>query len=71
MEHDVDEDTIRILVSTDNHLGYAERDPIRGNDSFAAFEEVLLLAKRHHVSLYVSYILSLNVHCSVIGGDFC
>jgi double-strand break repair protein MRE11 len=41
-----DENTLRILLSTDNHLGYAERDPVRGNDSFAAFEEVLYLAKR-------------------------
>lgn len=46
----VDENTLRVMVSTDNHLGYAERDPIRCNDSFAAFEEVLILAKRHKVS---------------------
>jgi double-strand break repair protein MRE11 len=32
---------LRILVTTDNHLGYLERDPIRGEDSFEAFEEVL------------------------------
>lgn len=25
-----DEDTLKILVATDNHLGYAEKDPIRG-----------------------------------------
>lgn len=47
----VDSNTLRILLSTDNHLGYAENDPIRSNDSFAAFEEVLLLAKRHNVDL--------------------
>jgi len=47
----IDEDTLRIMVSTDNHLGFAERDPIRGLDSFAAFEEVLMLAKRHKVSV--------------------
>lgn len=41
-----DPDTLRILLSTDNHLGYAERDNIRGMDSFAAFEEVLYTAKR-------------------------
>lgn len=41
----LDENTLRIMVSTDNHLGYAEKDPIRGLDSFAAFEEVLFLAK--------------------------
>jgi len=44
---EVDDETLRIMVSTDNHLGYAEKDPIRGMDSFAAFEEVLYLAKRH------------------------
>jgi double-strand break repair protein MRE11 len=55
VDHHVDEDTLRIMVSTDNHLGYAEKDPIRGNDSFAAFEEVLVLAKRHNVRLF-SYI---------------
>ena len=38
-----DESLIRIVISTDNHLGYKERDPIRSMDSFAAFEEVRLL----------------------------
>mmetsp|Transcript_10456 Transcript_10456/g.21453 ORF Transcript_10456/g.21453 Transcript_10456/m.21453 type:complete len:890 (-) Transcript_10456:291-2960(-) len=46
-----DEDTLRILVSTDNHLGYLERDPIRGLDSFAALEEVLSLARQHKVDM--------------------
>lgn len=41
-----DENTLRIMVSTDNHLGYNERDAVRGMDSFAAFEEVLYLAKK-------------------------
>jgi DNA repair exonuclease len=49
IDNNVDSNTLRIMVSTDNHLGYLERDPIRGNDSFAAFEEVLLLSKRHKV----------------------
>jgi double-strand break repair protein MRE11 len=40
----MDNDILRILVSTDNHLGYAERDPVRGMDSFSSFEEVLLTA---------------------------
>jgi double-strand break repair protein MRE11 len=34
-------ETFRILVATDIHLGYKERDPVRGEDSFKAFEEVL------------------------------
>jgi double-strand break repair protein MRE11 len=46
-----DENTLRILLSTDNHLGYLEKDPIRGNDSFAALEEVLSLARLHKVDL--------------------
>jgi hypothetical protein len=25
-----DENTLRVMLSTDNHLGYAERDPVRG-----------------------------------------
>ena len=44
---DPDPDTMRILISTDNHLGYAETDNVRGNDSFAALEEVLYLAKEY------------------------
>ena len=46
-----DQNTLRILLSTDNHLGYLEKDPIRGNDSFAALEEVLSLARLHRVDL--------------------
>jgi double-strand break repair protein MRE11 len=42
-------DTLRILVATDNHLGFMERDPIRGNDSFVTFEEILQLAKAQQV----------------------
>lgn len=44
---DPDSDTMRILISTDNHLGFAEIDNVRGNDSFAALEEVLYLAKEY------------------------
>ncbi|KAI9500362.1 Metallo-dependent phosphatase-like protein [Coemansia spiralis] len=38
-------DVLTILVATDNHLGYMERDPIRGDDSYHAFSEILQLAK--------------------------
>jgi double-strand break repair protein MRE11 len=47
-----DPDLVRVLVSTDNHLGYNERDPVRGLDSFAAFEEVLHLARKHKVKMH-------------------
>jgi double-strand break repair protein MRE11 len=52
-----DDNTFRILVATDNHLGFMERDPIRGNDSFITFEEILQHAKK----LKVDFIL--------LGGD--
>ncbi|KAI9488966.1 Metallo-dependent phosphatase-like protein [Zychaea mexicana] len=41
--------TLRILIATDNHVGYLEEDQIRGKDSFQSFEEVLILAKHHKV----------------------
>ena len=62
---EVDDDTLRIMVSTDNHLGYAEKDPIRGMDSFAAFEEVLYLAKRHKVRAMHVAILRAKFCCCV------
>ncbi|KAG2430494.1 hypothetical protein HXX76_010017 [Chlamydomonas incerta] len=39
-----DPDLLRILISTDNHLGVWEKDETRREDSFRAFEEVLQLA---------------------------
>ncbi|KZF19486.1 DNA repair exonuclease [Xylona heveae TC161] len=44
-------DTIRILVSTDNHVGYNERDAIRGDDSWKSFHEVMCLAKDRDVDM--------------------
>lgn len=44
-------DTIRILVSTDNHVGYNERDPVRGDDSWKSFHEVMCLAKEQDVDM--------------------
>lgn len=41
--------TIRILIATDNHVGYAERDPVRGNDSIITFNEIMELAKDRDV----------------------
>ncbi|KAJ6129261.1 hypothetical protein N7512_002041 [Penicillium capsulatum] len=46
-----DPETIRILVSTDNHVGYNERDPIRGDDSWKSFHEVMCLAKDQDVDM--------------------
>ncbi|KAI1321068.1 Double-strand break repair protein mre11a [Mortierella claussenii] len=44
-------DTFSILVATDNHLGYLEKDPVRGDDSFVAFEEILSLAAQAEVDM--------------------
>ncbi len=44
-------DTIRILVATDNHVGYNERDPVRGDDSWRTFHEVMCLAKERDVDM--------------------
>ena len=52
-----DENTIRCLIMTDNHVGYLERDPVRGDDSFRAFEECLQIARRE------------KVDCILHGGD--
>ncbi|KAG0040995.1 Double-strand break repair protein mre11a [Podila clonocystis] len=52
-----EQDTFKILVATDNHLGYLEKDPVRGDDSFNAFEEIL----QHAVKSEVDMIL--------LGGD--
>ncbi|KAF2833335.1 DNA repair exonuclease [Ophiobolus disseminans] len=44
-------DTIRILVATDSHVGYNERDAKRKDDSWKTFHEVMCLAKEHDVDM--------------------
>lgn len=46
-----DEDTIRILITTDNHVGYNENDPITGDDSWKTFHEVMDIAKEYQVDM--------------------
>ena len=36
-----DPDIFKIMITTDNHLGYKEEDKIVGNDSFYSFNETL------------------------------
>ncbi|OWZ42545.1 DNA repair protein (mre11) [Cryptococcus neoformans Tu259-1] len=43
------ENCFRILIATDNHIGYAEKDPVRGQDSINTFREILELARDHDV----------------------
>lgn len=42
-------DTIRILVATDNHVGFEERDAIRKDDSWRTFDEIINLARLQDV----------------------
>ncbi|PQE27827.1 hypothetical protein CJF32_00010102 [Rutstroemia sp. NJR-2017a WRK4] len=44
-------DTIRILVATDSHVGYAENDPVRKDDSWRSFDEVMRMAKDQDVDM--------------------
>ncbi|AET40632.1 MRX complex nuclease subunit Ecym_6250 [Eremothecium cymbalariae DBVPG len=46
-----DSDTIRILITTDNHVGYNESDPIMGDDSWKTFHEIMMLAKSKNVDM--------------------
>ncbi|CAD2221482.1 double-strand break repair protein MRE11 [Angomonas deanei] len=53
-----DRHTFKFLISTDNHLGFVERDPRRGDDSFTTFEEILRAARVEH-----------EVDALLLGGD--
>ncbi|XP_077578972.1 double-strand break repair protein MRE11 [Stigmatopora nigra] len=44
-----DEDTFKILIATDIHLGYLEKEAIRGSDSYNTFDEILQYAKTYQV----------------------
>ena len=39
----------RILLATDNHIGYAEKDPVRGQDAINTFREILEIAREADV----------------------
>ena len=55
------EDTIKIMLATDNHIGYLERDPVRGQDAMNTFEEILKLAVKHDVP--ISLISNVSMTC--------
>uniref|UniRef100_A0A8C5RRB7 Double-strand break repair protein n=1 Tax=Laticauda laticaudata TaxID=8630 RepID=A0A8C5RRB7_LATLA len=46
---DEEKDTFKILVATDIHLGYLEKDACRANDTFVTFDEILKLAQDNEV----------------------
>ncbi|GAA6060679.1 hypothetical protein JCM10212_005061 [Sporobolomyces blumeae] len=45
------DDCIKILLATDNHIGYGEKDPVRGRDSINTFKEILDLAVANDVDM--------------------
>ena len=47
----MDDNVIRIKISSDNHLGFSESDSVRCDDSFATFEEVLYRAREDKCDL--------------------
>ncbi len=47
----MDTDTLRILVATDCHLGYMEKDEVRRHDSFNAFDEICAIASQRQASI--------------------
>ncbi|XP_072119494.1 double-strand break repair protein MRE11 [Mobula birostris] len=44
-----DQDTLKILIATDIHLGYLEKDAVRGNDTLVTFDEILKCAQDNEV----------------------
>ena len=44
-----DNSLFRIMIATDNHLGFLENDQLRGDDSFVSFEEILKVSKQENV----------------------
>ena len=62
--------TLRVLVATDCHLGYLEKDEIRRHDSFKAFEEICSIAEQKQVVLYSCVLFSLDA-CSLCLYIYC
>ncbi|VUZ93304.1 double-strand break repair protein MRE11, putative [Plasmodium vivax] len=47
-------DTLKILLCTDNHLGYKENNAVQKEDTFNSFEEILFVAKHLNVDLILN-----------------
>ncbi|RDA94583.1 hypothetical protein CP533_2425 [Ophiocordyceps camponoti-saundersi (nom. inval.)] len=50
-------DTIRILVATDNHVGFEERDAIRKDDSWRTFDEIMNIGRTEDATPQVDMVL--------------
>lgn len=46
-------DTLRLLLTTDNHVGYMESDPIRGDDSWQTFQEILQIGQDNDIDMII------------------
>lgn len=57
VQDDDPDSTFNILLATDIHLGFMEKHPVRGEDSFVTFEEIL------------KYGVEKNADCILLGGD--
>ena len=60
--------TLRVLVATDCHLGYLEKDEERRFDSFDTFEEICSLAEKHKVN---NNFVKKNLICMCVYALFC
>ena len=49
--HEDQSNLFQILISSDIHLGYAEKDPERGVDSFNSFDELLGIGVKEEVDM--------------------
>lgn len=43
----------KIMITTDNHMGYNEKDVIMADDSFNSFEETLKIANNRKVDFVI------------------
>jgi len=50
------------MLATDNHIGYMERDPIRGQDSINTFREILQLAVKYDVSRFSNVVVNFSLN---------
>ncbi|SCA48227.1 double-strand break repair protein MRE11, putative [Plasmodium ovale] len=46
--------TLKVLLCTDNHLGYKENNSIQKKDTFNSFEEILFIAKKLNVDMILN-----------------
>lgn len=65
-----DENTFKVLVATDIHLGFMEKDAVRGNDTFVTLDEILRLAQENDVSLVCIFAISTKFPYSTCSFSF-